>query len=726
MADFLPPVVAVLGANITEFKTKLAEARGEMSKTEHESSGHMSGMSKAMVAGFAVVGAGVLEMAHSSIDKFEEVASATFKLQTITGESAQSMSRLMFAAGEAGVGPDKLVLSLTKLDKQVAGNSKSFQKLGIETHDSSGKLLPMNDIIANAADKFASMPDGVDKTAMALQLFGKQGANLIPLLNKGKEGIAELEKESDKLGTTIGQSNVDAYRKNLMAHREMHAAWEGLQIQIGAKLMPILANVEVWFAKELPKAIEWAKSAVTAMKPTLAQIVAAFGEMVKWIKAHWTQIKADALAVVLFIKNYVLVPIGIAIKAMAIAIGDAVAWIKAHWTQIKADATNVVEFIKNYVVIPIVIAVKALADGIGEVVGWIRAHWDQISADATNLFNVTKQIFIDAFAVISTSVEAFISVFQTAWDIFGGTIKTTIGDAWDLIKGVFSGAFDFFKGVWDTFKALFTGDWSGMWKGIKEMFSGIWTEIKAILTGVLDGIKAVLSLAWDGIKAAARAAWDGVKGTLSTVWGDIKSGVENGVGDVVSFVTGLPGRLFDALKSLGTDMLNFGGNVFHAMLTGIQNAWGDIWGYVSGLPGDIVRAFGSLGGDLLSVADSAIRGMWSGIKSAWNWLADKMTLTLPSVSILGQTIGGGTISVLPHLAKGGTALTSGLAVVGEHGAEVVKLNKGDSVYPHGTMPAGAGGSGLQVVNNFYGITDIGQLARESSRATAWAMKTKAA
>jgi hypothetical protein len=38
-----------------------------------------------------------------------------------------------------------------------------------------------------------------------MDLFGRSGANLIPLLNQGSEGITELEQKARELGVTMGE-----------------------------------------------------------------------------------------------------------------------------------------------------------------------------------------------------------------------------------------------------------------------------------------------------------------------------------------------------------------------------------------------------------------------------------------------------------------------------------------------------------------------------------------
>jgi hypothetical protein len=50
------------------------------------------------------------------------------------------------------------------------------------------------------ATKFASIRDGADKDAIAIELLGRAGVNLIPILNQGAEGIRHWKQMADELG----------------------------------------------------------------------------------------------------------------------------------------------------------------------------------------------------------------------------------------------------------------------------------------------------------------------------------------------------------------------------------------------------------------------------------------------------------------------------------------------------------------------------------------------
>jgi hypothetical protein len=117
-----------------------------------------------------------------------------------------------------------------------------FTKLGVEVKTSDGHLRGMTDVLGDVADKFKAMGPGTESTAAALELFGRNGASMLPFLLKGKEGIAELSKEAEKMGLVLSQDNVNSVKDSIKAQREFGAAITGLKTQIGLEMLPILTD----------------------------------------------------------------------------------------------------------------------------------------------------------------------------------------------------------------------------------------------------------------------------------------------------------------------------------------------------------------------------------------------------------------------------------------------------------------------------------------------------
>lgn len=145
------------------------------------------------------------------------------KLSQKTGIAVESLSALAYAGDLSGVSIDSLANGIKKLSvnmSEAAGSTsgkaaEAFKALGISVTDANGALRSSEDVLREVADSFASMKDGAGKTALAVALFGKAGADLIPLLNQGSKGLNELTEEAKALGLVMsGQTAKSAEEFN--------------------------------------------------------------------------------------------------------------------------------------------------------------------------------------------------------------------------------------------------------------------------------------------------------------------------------------------------------------------------------------------------------------------------------------------------------------------------------------------------------------------------------
>ncbi len=230
--------VAIIG-DASRLKSALNEASAKSGEF-----GDKFGKSTALIAGgAAVMGAAVLKFAKDAVGAFQDTGEETRKLQIITGASAQSMSGLIAAGEELGVGYDSLVKSLGIFSKKIASSKDTMADFGIAARDTQGNMLPMDTLLGETADKFAAMPDGIEKTALSMKLFGKSGKDMIPLLDEGSAGLQKLKDKAAALGLVMSQQDVDAAHKLTIANRELNEAFKGLEVRVGSKIVPVLATL---------------------------------------------------------------------------------------------------------------------------------------------------------------------------------------------------------------------------------------------------------------------------------------------------------------------------------------------------------------------------------------------------------------------------------------------------------------------------------------------------
>jgi hypothetical protein len=148
------------------------------------------------------------------------------KLSDTSAESMdKSMSKLNRTLADAGSGKNKDAASLLK---QLHLDPRSFK-------DSAAALPAL-------ADAFQHTHSATMRTKMAMALFGKAGADMIPLLMRGRDGIAELQAEAAKLGpnfTEIGPK-LEAYNESM---KKMSIATDAFRYVVAGELAPVFQPV---------------------------------------------------------------------------------------------------------------------------------------------------------------------------------------------------------------------------------------------------------------------------------------------------------------------------------------------------------------------------------------------------------------------------------------------------------------------------------------------------
>jgi hypothetical protein len=193
----------------------------------------------------AVLAAGALVAGlRSLVGSIDDLADTAQGL----GLTAVELSNLRIAAQEAGVGAEQFDGAVTRLNVKIseaAGGAKEaqalFRALGVEVRDAAGNVRPTNDVLADLADKFSGLQDGPAKAALAVEIFGKAGAKLVPLLNGGSEG---LKRFSGLTSETVSEA------QRLQAELDRSAAnWERFKNTLAGAVLPTVNDLIEQFRK---------------------------------------------------------------------------------------------------------------------------------------------------------------------------------------------------------------------------------------------------------------------------------------------------------------------------------------------------------------------------------------------------------------------------------------------------------------------------------------------
>ncbi len=191
-----------------------------------------------LLSGAAAAGLALIKISVDAAAQLDDISQTT-------GIAVEQLSALKYAAEFEGVAFDSLSGTLNKFSKNVIAAATgtgdaadAFKALNINLKNGDGTLKSTNDLIIDVAEQFAHMEDGATKAALAQKLFGKSGTEIIPFLNRGRDGLAELTDEAQRFGLIISTktaSAADAFNDNLHRLKQIMA---GTATTLTADLLP--------------------------------------------------------------------------------------------------------------------------------------------------------------------------------------------------------------------------------------------------------------------------------------------------------------------------------------------------------------------------------------------------------------------------------------------------------------------------------------------------------
>lgn len=391
----------------------------------------------AFFAGYEAV-RGVTEIVKSAID----LGGHLDDLRQKTGLSAESLQQWGFAAKLGGSDMDAFAHAtghLARTIKEATGGSAdaatALNQVGL-----SGKTLTealkggdgLDAALLEISSKFADMPDGPKKTALAMALFGKSGAELIPTLNQGAQGLTELREEAIALGVVLGEDTVsaaDALGDNI----------DKLKMSVRGLL----------------------NNAIAAMIPTLQGLV---DGMLDWIKAN-KQLAIDTLT-----KGVDLLIKGLhGVATIAGVVGHAIGWLTEH--------TQVARAI--FIALGVVIGAVALE----AAAAWLVAFWPValVAAAIAGVILLVDKLwdaFHDGKGTLADVGRYIANEFHKIVD----SITGALGQAKDVFSAINSSISDAFHAVIDWITAKI--DWC--WEQLRKIGSALQKAGRAVIGSSVD------------------------------------------------------------------------------------------------------------------------------------------------------------------------------------------------------------------------------------------------
>lgn len=235
-----------LGADTAAFEMDMGKA-AHVARQNLESMKDAAVKAGTLMAGALVVGAGAFTvMAKQAIDAADELDNLSMR----AGVSVEELSRLSYAAKMSDTDTEALATGMRKLSDNMvaagAGNATAkaaFDALGVSVKNTDGSLRSNDEVLKDVAQQMSQFEDGAVKSALATDIFGKAGADLIPMLDEGRDGLEALGAEAESLGQVLSKettSKAAAFNDTL---DKLKMSMGGVVSKVTAEMLPTLLGL---------------------------------------------------------------------------------------------------------------------------------------------------------------------------------------------------------------------------------------------------------------------------------------------------------------------------------------------------------------------------------------------------------------------------------------------------------------------------------------------------
>lgn len=242
-----------------------AESKGAASEISHAMADVQEAMGMlGLTVGLGEAVAKIKEMITSSVELGVEIG----HLAKQTGMSTETLSTLKFMSDQTGVSFEMMTKGFKKFSTEMLGaeegkkaSIQTFARLNITQADVTKHANDMIGMLEIVADRFQTLPDGPQKAAEAVALFGRSGMALIPILDQGSAGIAKMKAEAESMGLVLDEHAIAKLEEMHKSEAMVQAATEGLALAITSALGPALMGAEELMGKAMVKFREWLNGA---------------------------------------------------------------------------------------------------------------------------------------------------------------------------------------------------------------------------------------------------------------------------------------------------------------------------------------------------------------------------------------------------------------------------------------------------------------------------------
>ena len=685
--------------------SKIKSAMDPAAESAGQSAGKKSGssfaksMGKALATGAAVIGASVTLAAKKTWDMTTSMAAAGDEIDKMSqkvGLSYGAYQKWNYAMQISGTDMASCSAGLKTLtntfDDAINGSkgaTEKFTRLGLSMEDLKG--LSREDLFAKVVESLQNVEDETEKAALANDMFGKSGQNLMPMFNLTNEELQALMQEAEDYGMVMGDDAVKASADFQDAMTKLNGTMSGVKNQIVGNLMPGFTELTGGFSDLIAGNEGAEKSIKNGITSIITNMSGTIPKMITLVSSIGMAVLQAAPGIITSLSQGILQALPTLAPVLFEVVSQIVTSFVALLPQLVTTGAEIIVSLISGITegLPTLLGtipdlITNLVDAFAQAFPMIVESGMELITSLVTGINDTLPVLIEmAPGIITTLIETLNTVIPTILDSGSDVIMSLIDGinealpdlvdmAPDIITNLIQTLLDNLNKVIETGSELLQGIIDGLVKALPLLIQMLPGLVVQVVTTLLNNLPTLVQGAFNlfmGLVTGLTQMIPQLVAALPRIIREVVTGLATPMKNTFK-------ELWSAVKNIFSPVASWFGTKFSEAWSKIKqkfSSWGTFW---SGLWEKIKNKFTTIGtsisGAISNAVRSGINGVLSSIESIVNRAISIINGAIDLINkIPGVSVGHvGSLS-LPRLAEGGVITTRTIAEIGEDGAEAI-------------------------------------------------------
>ena len=232
--------IATMRSGIDDASRSILSNTGSMGSSIADLSASLTGWAATAGVAFAAVAAGMVKLSLATADYAGQIKDLSDKTN-LTTDTLQSLRLAATLSGQSfeSISQTAVIFQRRMEEARTKGGelAETFKALGVNL---SG---PVDDAFRNTLEKLSGFKDSAEKTALTVDLFGRSGADLLPVIKQLDGQFSNLENRARELGIVLSKDAIekaDAFGDQVDI---LKLQIGGVANEIGSVLIPSLSGM---------------------------------------------------------------------------------------------------------------------------------------------------------------------------------------------------------------------------------------------------------------------------------------------------------------------------------------------------------------------------------------------------------------------------------------------------------------------------------------------------